>query len=261
MSRYTVKEMGDMAGVSRRTLHFYDEKGLLKPASVGENGYRYYDEDSLLRLQQILFYREMDLDLERIKQILDDPKFDTVDALQTHRTELEAKIKRLQTLSKTVDATLQHLVGEVKMSDKNIFKGFDEEEQEKYEQEAIDNWGEKARESQQLWKSYSDEKKQAIMEEGNQIYTDLASNMEKGADSPEVQKLLAQWHQHLRNFYEPSIETLGGLGQMYEEHPDFHAKFAGLHPDLPSFLKASIAIYVDKLETEWLERELGLLED
>ena len=261
MSQYTVKDLADLAGVSRRTLHFYDEKGLLKPASVGENRYRYYDEASLLRLQQILFYREMDLELEQIKLILDDPNFDTISALQKHRAFLQDKIARLQTLTQTVDGTLQHLIGEVNMSKKNIFEGFEKEHKEKYEQEAVDQWGDVVKDTAKRWDSYSDERKQEIIQEGSDIYLGIADNMNKGAESETIQELLGQWHQNLRNFYEPSIETLGGLGQMYDDHPDFHAKFAEIDPALPGFLKQAIGIYVDKLETEWLERELGLLEE
>jgi hypothetical protein len=174
---------------------------------------------------------------------------------------LLGKIERLGTLTQTIDGTLQHLMGEVRMSKKNIFEGFEKEHTEKYEQQAIDQWGDTARQSQKLWNSYSDERKQEIMQEGSDIYQGLADNMDKGAKSKGVQELLAKWHENLRNFYEPSIETLGGLGTMYDEHPDFHAKFAEIHPDLPGFLKEAIAIYVDKLETEWLERELGVLEE
>jgi DNA-binding transcriptional MerR regulator len=256
MSEYTVKDLAESAGVSRRTLHFYDERGLLKPAKVGENGYRYYDEGSLIRLQQILFYREMDLELEEIKRILDDPNFDSISALQRHRDSMQDRIARLKKLTQTIDGTLQHLMGEVRMSKKNIFEGFEKEHKEKYEQQAIDQWGDTARKSQQLWESYSDERKQEIMQEGSDIYQGIAENMDKGANSKEVQTLLAQWHENLRNFYEPSIETLGGLGEMYDDHHDFNAKFAAIHPDLPGFLKEAVAVYVDKLETEWLEKEL-----
>ena len=80
MSKYTIKQIADLAGISRRTLHFYDEKGVLKPSSIGKNGYRYYDDDALLRLQQILFYREIGLELQQIKHILDHPEFDRVSA-------------------------------------------------------------------------------------------------------------------------------------------------------------------------------------
>ena len=258
---YTVKKLADLAGVSRRTLHYYDETGLLKPASLGENGYRYYDDESLFRLQQILFYREMGLGLQQIGEFLEAPDFDTVSALQTHRQILQEKITRLQTLIQTVDTTIMHLIGEVDMSEKNLFEGFSKEKQQQYEKEAVGRWGEGAEQSIKLWNSYSDERKEAIMKEGSDIYQEIVANMDKGAGAPEIRALLVRWHEHLRYFYEPTIEVLGGLGHMYHDHPDFNATFTNIHPDLPAFLKEAIVIYVDELETKWLERELGILEE
>lgn len=142
-----------------------------------------------------------------------------------------------------------------------MFEGFSEETQEEYEKEAVEQWGEGAAQSIRLWNSYSEERKRDVMLEGSNIYQEIAANMDKDADSPEVQALLVRWHEHLRNFYEPSIETLGGLGDMYHDHPDFNATFTRIDPDLPGFLKEAIAHYVDVLETRWLERELGVLEE
>jgi DNA-binding transcriptional MerR regulator len=247
---YTVKQLANLAGVSRRTLHYYDEKGLLKPASRCENGYRLYNEESLFQLQQILFFREIGLALQVIKEIVEDPKFDTVSALQQHRKTLQENILRLQTLIMTVDTTIMHLIGEVEMSEKNVFKGFSEEQQTQYEKEAVEQWGDNAAQSIQLWNNYSEARKEEIMQEGSEIYQEIAANMNKGAESPEVRAQLVRWHQHLRHFYEPSIEVLGGLGDMYHEHPDFNATFSKIHPDLPAFLKKAIAIYVDELETK-----------
>ncbi len=259
---HTVKQLSTLAGVSVRTLHYYDEIGLLKPSAVGQNGYRYYDDQALFRLQQILFYRELDLDLPQIKAILDGRDFDLVTALQKHRQALQARIERLQTLVQTVDTTILHLVGEAPMSKKKIFQGFSEAKQKEYEQEAMRQWGEAdVKESIQLWNSYSKERQAEIMEEGSQIYQDLVAAMGHGPRSPEVQALLVRWHQHLRYFYEPTLEVLSGLGNAYNEHPDFNATFTAIHPDLPPFLQQAIAHYVDVLETEWLERELGLLKE
>ncbi len=258
---YTVKQLADLAGVSRRTLHFYDEKGLLKPASRGETGYRIYDDGSLFQLQQILFYREIGLDLQEIKKILDDPDFDTVTALQLHRHTLQENIERLQTLIQTVDTTIMHLIGEVEMSEKNVFEGFSEEKQKQYEEDAVAQWGDNAAQSIKLWKSYSEARQEEIMQEGSDIYKEIVANMDKGADSEEIRALLVRWHEHLRYFYEPTIEVLGGLGDMYHDHPDFNATFTKIHPDLPAFLKEAIAVYIDELETKWLEQELGILEE
>src|SRR5512134_3948171 len=124
---YTVRQLSDLAGVTVRTLHYYDEIGLLKPSSIGQNGYRFYSDESLFRLQQILFFRELDLELELIQKILDEPGFDPVTALQTHRQAIEKKIERMKALINTVDTTIMHFVGEVSMTKKQIFQGFDPE--------------------------------------------------------------------------------------------------------------------------------------
>lgn len=254
---YTVKQLATVAGVSRRTLHYYDEIGLLRPTALTESGYRQYDDQALLLLQQILFFREIGLSLKQIQDIIHEPNFDLLSALRSHRQQMGDKIKRLQRLIQTVDATIMHLMGEIQMTDEHIFDGFNEQ----YEQEAIDKWGDTAQDSIAVWRSYNDEQKQQILDEGNQIYQEIVANMDKGPDSPDIRALLVRWHQHLRHFYEPSIEVLEGLGAMYHDHPDFNATFTRLHPDLPGFLKEAIAIYTDELETQWLERELGILEE
>jgi MerR family transcriptional regulator, thiopeptide resistance regulator len=254
---YTVKELADLAGVSVRTLHYYDEIDLLKPSVVGENSYRYYDEAALLRLQQILFYREMDLGLLQIREILNDPSFDLVTALRTHRQTLQDKIARLQNLMNTVDATIMHLVGEMDMGKKRLFEGFSEEKQKQYEKEIRDDkrYDQKlVDQSIKLWNSYTDEDKARIQEEGGQVYLDLVALIEKGhkPDSPEVQAILPRWHQHLRYFYEPNTDVLRGLGDHYNGHPDFIAFFQKIHPNLPEFLQQAINVYVDELETRIL---------
>lgn len=260
---YTVKQVAKLAGVSVRTLHYYDEIGLLTPTAVGDNSYRYYDDDGLMRLQQILFYRELDFDLRQIKEILDSPSFDIVSALQEHRLALQAKIEQLQRLIKTVDSTLHHQIGDVNVSEKKkMFEGFNAEKQKEYEQEAMRRYGEASvKETIQRWNSYPEVRKQQIMEEGRDVYLDLVDAMPTGPASERTQAILVRWHEHLRYFYEPSIEVLGGLGQTYAADPDFRATFTAIHPDLPDFLAQAIAVYVDKLETAWLEQELGILQE
>src|SRR6185312_3931952 len=112
---YTVKQVAEMSGVSVRTLHFYDETGLLKPAYLGANGYRFYEEPQLLALQQILFYRELGLELKQIKQVLGRADFEKVAALESHRAVLEKNLSRTRSLLETIDKTIQHLKGTKKM--------------------------------------------------------------------------------------------------------------------------------------------------
>jgi DNA-binding transcriptional MerR regulator/quercetin dioxygenase-like cupin family protein len=121
---YTVKQVAAMSGVSVRTLHFYHETGLLKPAHLGANGYRFYEEPQLLALQQILFYRELGFELKQIKQILGRADFEKVAALQSHRKVLQKDLARTRRLVETIDKTIQHLKGTKKMKSKEMFAGF-----------------------------------------------------------------------------------------------------------------------------------------
>src|SRR6202163_1883665 len=121
---YTVKQVAAMSGVSVRTLHFYDETGLLAPAYLGANGYRFYEEPQLLILQQILFYRELGFELKQIQRILGRADFEKVAALQSHRKVLEQDLIRTQSLIETIDKTIQHLQGTKKMNSQEMFAGF-----------------------------------------------------------------------------------------------------------------------------------------
>jgi DNA-binding transcriptional MerR regulator len=112
----SIKQLSTLAGVSVRTLHFYDQIGLLTPQRERENNYRFYSRESLIRLQQILFYREMDLSLEQIGRILNDPAFDLISALENHREALTGKVKRLTTLLQTIDNTIRNLKGQKEMT-------------------------------------------------------------------------------------------------------------------------------------------------
>ena len=135
---YTIKEIADLAGVTTRTLRYYDQIGLIKPLEIGENGYRYYDHGKLLQLQQIMFFRELDLPLKEIQYILSRPDFQLLPALENHRKALQKQINRIKKLLETVENTILSLEGEINMSEKNLFNGFDESQ---YEEEARELWG------------------------------------------------------------------------------------------------------------------------
>jgi DNA-binding transcriptional MerR regulator len=121
---YAVKQVAAMSGVSVRTLHFYDETGLLAPAYLGSNGYRFYEEPQLLKLQQILFYRELGFELKQIKRILGRADFEKAAALRTHRKVLQKKLARTHELIDTIDKTINHLKGSKKMKSREMFSGF-----------------------------------------------------------------------------------------------------------------------------------------
>jgi DNA-binding transcriptional MerR regulator/quercetin dioxygenase-like cupin family protein len=121
---FTVKQVAEMSNVSVRTLHFYDETGLVKPAYHGANGYRYYEEAQLLILQQVLFYRELGFELRQIREILGRAEFEQVAALESHREVLQQKLTRSRALLGTIEKTISHLKGTAKMKSEEIFAGF-----------------------------------------------------------------------------------------------------------------------------------------
>lgn len=247
-TRYSVKQLAAVAGVSARTLHYYDEIGLLRPSRNPENGYRVYQAEALLRLQQILFLRELDLSLEDIQRILDNPSFDLLPALEHHRQALLDRRQRLDQLVQTVESTIQHLKGNIDMDANDLYKGFSPEQELAYAEEAQRRWGEKnVKESQKRWGSYTPEKKQRILAEGGEIYQAIVAAMPQGPASPQAQDGIARWHQNLRYFYEPTPEILLGLGDLYNDDPDFNAFFQRIHPDLASFMRQAIQIYCSKL--------------
>jgi DNA-binding transcriptional MerR regulator len=247
MTAYTVKQLSRLAGVSVRTLHYYDEIGLLRPTRVGENGYRFYEDEAVLRLQQILFYKELGLSLDEIGQVLEQPEFDVLRALEAHREALRQRLGRLRRLMETVDQTIAHLKGEKTMETQDLFAGFSEAQQARYEVEAEALWGASVRESSRKWKAYSPQRKAAIMAEGSAVYQALIARLDEAPDSEAVQALIGRWHQHMRHFYEPTVEILRGLGRAYVEHPEFNAFFAKMDPRLAAFMRDAIEVYCERL--------------
>ena len=147
------------------------------------------------------------------------------------------------------------------MSDKHkAFGDIDEAKQKEYEREARLQYDPNlVKESHQNWNSYTKSQQDFIKEQGNQIYTEIAEQIEAGktAEDAIVQELMLRWHEHLRYFYEPTLELLAGLGQLYNSSPDFMANFQKIHPELPAFLETAITHYVDELETAEIERLLA----
>ncbi len=243
---YTVKQLAKLAGVSVRTLHYYDEIGLLKPSSRGGNGYRHYEEEALLRLQQILFYRELDLSLAEIKAVTSRPDFDVLAALRSHKEALQGRVERLKRLLQTVDNTIDHLMkGNEDMNAKGLFEGFSEEEQERYALEAEQVYDpETVRASNRKWKAYPPVEKERILAEGKTLYTDLVAAMPKGAASAEAQALIARWHKHMQSFWDPKDVQLVGLADLYNDDSRFRANFDKMHPQLAGFMREAVKVYI-----------------
>lgn len=236
-----------MAGITPRTLHYYDEVDLLKPTRIAENGYRFYDRNALLRLQQIMLYREMEMPLEQIKTIMGRNEFNAVEALEHHQGELKKQIERLQRLEATVEDTIQHLKGKKEMKEPQFFKGFTDEQQAEYEKEATRMYDpEIVKASNARWKGYSTEEKQRIGDEGNAIYADFVKAIPKGPASSEAQACVARWQKHMECFWTPTLEQLVGIAQGYVSDPRFKKNFDQIHSDLAEFIQKAVEIYVKK---------------
>jgi len=243
--RYTVKQLSDLAGVTIRTLHYYDEIGLLKPSAYGDNGYRYYGDESLLGLQQILFYRQLDLPLDQIKQIMGSPDFDLISALASHRKELLKRIAQMERLIATVDDTILHLKGNKEMSKRQFFEAFSDEQQAEYEKEAEQMYDPATvKAANKKWKNYTAAEKQGIQDEGNAVYEDILLAMPKGASSPEAQAGVERWRRHIEYFWVPDDEQLLGLVDLYNNDPRFKANYDKIDPHLAEFMREAVKVYV-----------------
>lgn len=241
----TVKQLSRLAGVTTRTLHYYDEIGLLKPARVGANGYRYYDEAAQLRLQQILLYRALDVPLSEVRAIMGSPDFDVMAALLGHKEALARQAGRLRQLIATVDGTILHLKGKHSMDSKGLFSGLNKPEQEQYAQEAQQRYdAETVRASHRRWQGYGAQTQEAIMAEGNAVYADMVAAMPQGVASDAVQDIVQRWRDHLEYFWTPELAQLNGLARIYVDDPRFKANFDRLHPQLAAFMVEAVEHYV-----------------
>ena len=247
MKVYTVSQLANMAGVSVRTLHHYDHIGLLKLASRTAAGYRLYGEPELLRLQQILFFRELDFPLGEIRDILDDPAFDQVEALENHRRLLQRRAGRLARLLRTVDKTIQRLTeDDMGMTDEELYEGFTKEQIERYKREARERFDPAlVQESERRVSKMSKAQWNALKQEGDDVTRQIAALADRAPGDPEVQELIARHHAMIEQFYPASADVYRGLGQLYAEHAEFRKFYDKYRPGLSDFLKEAMAYYAD----------------
>ncbi|NNV03335.1 MerR family transcriptional regulator [Anoxybacillus sediminis] len=252
---YMVKEVAELAGVSVRTLHYYDQIGLLKPAAITPAGYRLYTDEDLERLQQILFFKELGFPLQEIKQILDSPGFDRAQALRDHKQLLLEKKKRLEEIIRTVDKTLSSIEGGITMDKKDMFGGFDmtkiKEHQEKYAAEARAKYGSAiVDETERRTNAYTESDWARIMGEWENVIRGIVEAMENGPADPQVQEGVGKLRQHItRYYYECTPEIFRGLGELYVADERFTATFDKYREGLAAFLREAVQLYCDRLQT------------
>lgn len=243
--KYRVKEVAGIAGVSVRTLHYYDEIGLLVPPTRSDAGYRFYDDDSLLRLQQIIIGRELGLTLEEIRGSLDDPNFNHRETLLRQREQLEKRARATTEMIDAVDRALAILDSNQKDNDmkmEQIFDGFDPDE---HADEAEARWGktDAYAESARRTKSYTPDDWKRIKDQQDAIYSELATAMKRGQkpDDAAVSDIAERHRRSIdRWFYPCSHEAHAGLADLYEADGRFAATIDKHGEGLTPFLAAAI---------------------
>lgn len=245
---YSVQALAKLAGTSVRTLHYYDEIGLLSPSRVQSNGYRSYEEPELLKLQQILFFRELDFSLADIKRILHSPYFDMAGALQDHRKLIELKKTRLTKLLRTIDETIKKLNHESTMKDEELYDAFADEEMKEYAAEAKEKWGntDAYKQSQAKVSKMTKAEMQKLKDDGEKHMQALAAAMDLPIESPEVQALIKKSHDSVNFFYDCSYEMFRNLGKMYEDDPRYTQYYEKYRPGLAAFVHEAINYYCDQ---------------
>jgi len=254
MRHYGVKEVSDLSGVSIRTLHHYDRIGLLKPAFRTEAGYRHYGESELLRLQQILFYRELDFPLTEIQQVLDDPDFDLVSALQSHKTALLARRERIATLLETLDSTIHHLTQGTDMKDpKQLYEGLPTEMGTSMRQEAIDAYGaDLVRQAEQYLLSLGKTAFNKLKDDFALHWRRLFDMRDQVPESEAVQEAIYQHYLMIRQFWgtvgqkDVQAEQYACLGDSYVQDERFTEFEGKSHPDFGRFMQAAMRHYAEK---------------
>lgn len=255
MGNYTVKQLARLSGVSVRTLHHYDEIGLLKPAFLGENRYRYYGREELLRLQDILFHRELGVPLQEIGRLLANEGRDRVAILSRHRELLAQRVERSRQLLATIDRTIAELNGEGTMDDKDLYKGFAPEKQAEYEEWLVDNYGEGMREQIEASKAklaeVGPEGMKAAMAEGQAAEDSLVEQFRAGIDpaSPELEPALDRHRAWVGGMWDRECprSAYGELADLYLAHPDFRARYEARGEGFTDWLVAAMKTYAARL--------------
>ncbi|MDR7077210.1 DNA-binding transcriptional MerR regulator [Neobacillus niacini] len=247
---YTIQKLASLAGVSTRTLRYYDEIGILKPARINSSGYRIYGQEEVNLLQQILFYRELGVGLDIIKDIVSAPSFDGAKALLEHREKLLEKREQLNLLIANVDKTIAVTEGRMTMSNKEKFEGFKkklvEDNEKKYGKEIREKYGKDTVEaSNAKVMNMTQEQYEEVTALADQLHVTLAEAFNTGDPAGELAQKAADLHKQWLTYYwkEYSKEAHAGLAQMYVDDERFTAYYDKEQPGTAEFLREAIHIY------------------
>lgn len=240
---YHIKEAAQLSGVSVKTLHHYDKIGLLVPAK-SENGYRIYSQVDLERLQVILYYKYLGFSLEKIAELLSQDDQALLPHLVRQLEYLQQERDRLDTLISTLQKTIQEEKGERKMTMKEKFAGFTYEDNQKYQQKAVEEYGQEVMAEALARQNGREEESAAAF---NQVFQSLAENMQQGLsfDAAENKEQAAQLLQAIRTYgFDCSIEVFGHIGKGYVYNPEFKENIDKFGPGTAHYTADVIAAYV-----------------
>lgn len=250
---YTVQSLARLAGVSSRTLRYYDEIGILKPARINSSGYRIYGRNEVDRLQQIMFYRELGFSLDTIKEIITSAEFDFIAALREHRVGLLEKRAQLDLLIANVEKTIKANEGGIAMSDKEKFEGFKErlieENEEKFGEEIRAKYGKEAVEkSNKIFKNMTKEEYDNLTKLGEEVISTLHEAFKQGNPASELAQKAAelhkQWITSCWGNYDKGAHA--NLAQMYVDDERFRKHYEKENPGAAEFLRDAIWIYTGR---------------
>ncbi|NUS66509.1 MAG: MerR family transcriptional regulator [Saccharothrix sp.] len=245
---WSIAQVARMSKVTSRTLRHYDAIGLLEPAWVGDNGYRYYEREQLLRLQRILLLRDLGLGLDTVAEVLDG-RHRAVDVLRNHARWLAAEQERLATLARTVSRTIEELEGGDEVKLEELFDGFDADRQARYEAELVERYGDRAQErvdeSKGRMKGWTKADADAYLAEWQAIVRAYAEVFSAGvaADAPRALDVTGRHHAWLSRSWTPNRESYTGLGELYADAPEFRAQLDEHAEGLAEYVRDAIAAY------------------
>ena len=249
---YTIQKLANIAGISSRTLRYYDKLNLLKPARINSSGYRIYSQTEVDLLQLILFYRELDMSLESIRKIITQPGYEAEQALRDHRTKMLEKRSRLDLLISNLDKTIAEKEGGIKMTDSEKFKGLKQnlidENEIKYGQEIRQKYGDEAiNRSNEKLLGMSREEYDKVTRLAAQIKTTLAEAFKTGDPTGTLAQETADLHRQWLCFSWPQYnkDAHAGLAQMYVDDERFRAYYDDDQPGTAAFFRDAILIYTD----------------
>lgn len=248
---YKIKEVADLSGVSVRMLHYYDRIGLLKPEKVTDAGYRLYTDESLKKLSQILFYKELDFSLEEIKDIICSTPASRQEVLKLQLQLLSRKRDKIDALIRAIEKSVASLEEEEDIRDNLIFTPFDlakiSRNKEQLKKDLMTHLFVSEEDCGAKTSEYTSEDWTIVMTGMDNLLRKIADKADKGPSDPEIQQLIGEFKEYINdNLIKCDVGTLKTLGALYVDNPLYRSHMEQYGKDFPEFLKNAIELYAAK---------------